>query len=306
MLSSLSFGSVTVALFIFKIAALIVHFANCFILKKITKSNKYLLLYGINPLVLLELLSNVHNDIYLIFFLFISLYFLIKKKNIYLTILFLILSIALKYSTVLIVPFILLYCFRKKTISKRILWCCICGIIIILAVIILYMPFYRDMSIFTNMLVQDGKFSQSIMALLMVKMKSSETFDIINKSKIPLLAIIYCISLIKTLFSNNYNFKNVMKKYNLIMIIFIFLCLTTFQKWYILWLFPTMIWQSRKMRNFMLNLTIVGIIPSFTFFLIENDAFSIGIYYSLTMFMLAFSCTVLWIIAEKRRIKCQD
>ena len=72
-----------------------------------------MLLYGLNPLILIELLSNVHNDIYLILFLLLALYFLVRKKNILLTTVFLAFSMAIKFSTILIVPFILLYCFRK-------------------------------------------------------------------------------------------------------------------------------------------------------------------------------------------------
>ena len=57
-LSSLSFGNITIALFIFKIASLIVHIINCYLIKKITKNNKYVLLYGLNPLILIEFLAN--------------------------------------------------------------------------------------------------------------------------------------------------------------------------------------------------------------------------------------------------------
>ena len=307
LLVSLSFGNITVALFVFKISALIIHLINCLIIRKITKSNKYMLLYGLNPLVLIELISNVHNDIYLIFLLLVSLYYLIKKKNIYLTLLFLILSVALKYSTVLIIPFVLIYCFKEKTIPKRILHCSISGVLIIAAAILLYMPFYRDITIFTNMLVQDGKFSQSIMALLMVKMKRyHNVFEIINFCKLPVLFIIYAIMLAIILFKEKMSFSFIMKKYNIIMLIFIFIGLTTFQKWYVLWLFPTIIWQNKCMRNFILNLTITGIVPSFAYFLIENDSFSIGIYYSFIMLVLTLGNTLIWEITKKRRKQCQN
>ena len=307
MLSRLSFGSITMALFIFKISSLIIHLINCLIIKKLTKSNKYMLLYGINPLVLLELLSNVHNDIYLIFFVLLSLYFLIKKKNICLTILFLILSIALKYSTVLIVPFILLYCFRKKTLPKRILWCCLTGIIIVLFVILLYMPFYRDITIFTNMLAQDGKYSQSIMALLMDRTKANTFFRGINKFRIPLFAIIYCIILIKSIFNRNSSIKHLMKNYNLIMLVFIFICLTTFQRWYVLWLLPTIIWQNKNMRYFIINITITGMIPLFTYFKVKHEIFRRGLYYSLMMIVLAVIFTIAYkILKRMRKYICQD
>ena len=306
LLVSLSFGKVTIALFIFKIASLLIHVLNSYLIYKISKSNKYMLLYGLNPLVLIELLSNVHNDIYLILFILLSLYFLIRKKNICFTLIFLALSIAIKYSTVLIVPFILIYCFKDKNIPKRILYCLITGISITVLVIMFYLPYYRDISIFTNMLVQDGKYTQSIMALLFVKMNQNHLFKIINTFKLPIFALIYLITLLQVLVKNNINLKYIMKKYNMIMLIFIFVILTTFQKWYILWILPTMIWQNKNMRNFILSLTIAGIIPSLPYFCIENDAFSYGINYSLNIILFSTIIVLINIIKTKRRVKCQD
>lgn len=305
-LSSISWGNITVALFIFKIASLLVHVLNSYLMYKITKSNKYMLLYGLNPLVLIELLSNVHNDIYLILFILLSLYFLIRKKNICFTVIFLALSIAIKYSTVLIVPFILIYCFKDKNISKRILYCLITGISIMVLVIMFYLPYYRDISIFTNMLVQGERYSQSIMALLFVKLNQNYLFKMINTFKLPIFALIYIITLLQVLVKRNINLKYIIKKYNIIMIIFIFVVLTNFQKWYVLWLLPTIIWQNKNMRKFILALTITAIIPLFKYFEIENDTFIHGIYYSLNIILFSTIIVLINIINTKRRIKCQD
>ncbi len=122
---SLSFGSVTIALFIFKLFAYFTHLCIVWLCYKLTKSKKYMLIYGLNPLVLVELLSNVHNDIYLLLFVILAFYCLTKKKNIYLTSLFLALSIGIKYSTILLVPFVLIYYFGKEKIGKKLGYCMI-------------------------------------------------------------------------------------------------------------------------------------------------------------------------------------
>lgn len=287
LLVSFSFGNVTIALFVFKIASLLIHVLNSYLIYKITKSNKYMLLYGLNPLILIELLSNVHNDIYLILFILLALYFLIRKKNIYFTIAFLALSIAIKYSTVLIVPFILLYYFRKYSIPKRILYCILSGISIIAIVFILYLPYYRDMSIFTNMLVQGNRYSQSIMALLLQKI-DREIFYNINSTRMPVFAILYIGVLFQILLTKKLTIKYIMKKYNWLMLIFIFIVLTNFQKWYILWLIPTLPWQNKNMRTFILALTVTAIIPSWNYFKTGNDAFLDGIYYSSSILAILF------------------
>lgn len=293
-MSMMSFGNITIALFIFKFVAYLIHALNCYLIYKITKSSKYILLYGLNPLVLIELLSNVHNDIYLITFVLLALYFLINKKNTIFTMLFLALSIAIKYSTVILVPFILIYIYKDKKIPKRILYSFISGIGIIAVVVLLYMPYYRDITIFTNMLVQDSKYSQSIILLLM-QILNQKPFSLIDSLRIPMFAIIYMTEVFLLLFKRNISIHEIFTKYNIVMIICIFFALTNFQKWYILWLFPTILLDDNKyLKTFVLSLTLTAIIPSFSYFKIGCDAFKVGMYYSLIM--LIISCLIMCII----------
>ena len=308
LLVGLSFGNVTLALLIFKVVSLLIHVLNSYLIYKITKSKKYMLIYGLNPLVLIELLSNVHNDIYLILFILLALYFLIRKKNIYFTIIFMALSICIKYSTVLMVPFVLIYCYRNNSIPKRILYCLIGGLRIIAIVVIFYLPYYRDMTIFTNMLVQDGKYTQSIMALLMIKLEGNSLFSIINSLKLPVFAILYISTVIIVLFYKKITLSFIIKKYNFIMLIFIFIVLTTFQKWYVLWLLPTIIFVNKNMRNFIIALTITAIIPSFKYFQTGNDAFMDGIYYSLSILIMSVSTIItIYLTNEmKKQIKSKE
>lgn len=303
MLISLSFGSITIGLFIFKIASYLVHILNCCIIYKITKSRKYMLVYGLNPLILIEFLSNVHNDIYLILFILLGLYFLIRKKSIIFTITFLALSISIKYSTVLLVPFILIYCFRRKTLPKRIVLCLISGLSIISFVVLLYMPYYRDMSIFTNMLVQGSKYSQSILSYILQN-GARDVFEIVNYIVIPLFAIIYIFIVIDLLFRPKINLKNILRRYNITMLLFIFVVLATFQKWYILWLIPTIMFQSKNMRKFILYLTITALIPSIKYFMVAGDPYYYGVSYSIKMLtistvILVIDVLINWYIRSK-------
>lgn len=298
LLVSFSFGNVTIALFIFKLVSYLIHVLNSYLIYKITKSKKYMLIYGLNPLVLIEFLSNVHNDIYLILFILLALYFLIKKKNVYFTIIFLALSISIKYSTALLVPFILIYCFRDKTLLKRIMFCLSSGIGIIALVVLFYLPYYKDVTIFTNMLVQGNKYSQSIMLFIMEK-ANRNIFEMISQLTIPTFLIIYVFTLIALLFKKNLRIKELMKSYNWIMIVFIFVILATFQKWYVLWLFPTIIWQSKNMRKFILYLTITAIVPSMSYFAVGGDPFILGIGYSITILIMSVVLLLIDIIISK-------
>lgn len=305
LLVKMSFGKVTIALFIFKFAAYLVHILNSHLMYKITKSNKWMLIYGLNPLVLLELLSNVHNDIYLILFILLTIYTLTKKNNIWLASIFISISIAIKYSTILICPFILLYYFRNENnIPQKILKCIGIGLIIISIVVLLYMPYFKDVTIFKNMLVQSNRYSQSIWAYLATIETRSALLSVLNDIKLYLFALSYVMILIKCIFKTKINFSYLMRKYNWVMLVFIFLVLTNFQKWYVLWLMPTLIWERKNIRNFILNLTIFGMAPSLIYFIIENDTWVYGVYYSIILVILsAFNVIVPKIIENKKIIR---
>ena len=299
LLVSFSFGNVTLALFIFKFAALMIHILNSILLYKITKSRKYLLLYGLNPLVLIEFLSNVHNDIYLLLFMLLSIYFLVKKKNIYLTTLFLALSISIKFSTILLVPFILIYYFQNKSLPKKIGYCFLYGLTILAVVVILYLPYYQDMTIFTNMLVQGTKYSQSILLLIKEKMPQ-QFFMVVNTILLPAFMITYITTLITFLFKKKLFFSDIFRNYSQWMLIFILFVLTSFQKWYLLWLFPTILWQKKNTRKFLLYLTLTAILPSFDYFMVEGDPYLIGMGYSFKIIIISGT----WLIIERIIHKC--
>lgn len=66
-------------LYAFKILNIIVHLLNCYLIYKISKNKKYMLIYGLNPLVLFEGIMNCHNDIYLVLFILLAIY--LKKSE---------------------------------------------------------------------------------------------------------------------------------------------------------------------------------------------------------------------------------
>lgn len=81
-LNKFSLDSITLLMYIFKIANLIVHLGICYILYKLTKRKKVVIAYAFNPLILLEFMVNAHNDIYMCFFIMLGIYFIKNKNNI--------------------------------------------------------------------------------------------------------------------------------------------------------------------------------------------------------------------------------
>ena len=120
--------------------------------KECFKSVKNVIIFiAIISLLFMLILPFLSSDIYLVLFILLALYFLLKLNSKIFAILFLALSIAIKYSTVLIVPFILIYMYKDKSVPKRFAYCIISGLSIIGIVGLLYLPYYRDYTIFNEL-----------------------------------------------------------------------------------------------------------------------------------------------------------
>ena len=112
-LSWISFGNIDIALFVFKLANLAVHIINCILIYKTTKKNLFVVLYGLNPFILFEGLTNVHNDIFIVLFILLALYAVIKKKNLFIAVACIAVATAIKYLAILILPFCDFVCSKR-------------------------------------------------------------------------------------------------------------------------------------------------------------------------------------------------
>ncbi len=119
------------------------------------KANQYTLIMAWNPLVLFEVANNGHNDIMVLFFMLFAIYCLVKEARLWVIPLLLV-SVLIKYVTVLTIPFFMLYIYRKD--SSISFWgrsLLVCGLLLGLS----YYPFLKDgLSIFTGLFLQ---FSQA-------------------------------------------------------------------------------------------------------------------------------------------------
>lgn len=116
----LGFGDFIVTLLNFKILLSAFYLATVFLIWKISKSIVSVFLFSFNPLIITETLISGHNDIVMTFLALFSFLFLIKKK-IFVAILLFILSILIKYATILLIPVFLYFLWR--TIKKKdIVW----------------------------------------------------------------------------------------------------------------------------------------------------------------------------------------
>lgn len=114
----LGFGNFILTLLSFKFFVIIFYFLTAFLIWKISKNIVPVILFTLNPLIIIETLISGHNDIVMMFLVLFS-FFLLKKKKIILGILFFILSILIKYATIFLIP-VFLYFFWRMVNKKEI------------------------------------------------------------------------------------------------------------------------------------------------------------------------------------------
>lgn len=287
-LSFLSFGNVTLSLYIFKLFSILIHVLNTFLVYKITKKHKFAVIYGLNPFIIFEMITNVHNDIYLIFFILLSLYFLLKKKNIVLTVIFMALATCIKYVSVLLIPFFVLYYLRDKSIWKKVIWSFMYAILFISIVLLCYLIYARDINLFFIMFMQQSKYRESILAIFF---ELSNKFNIslltpLKKTFLFLFVVIYLGTLIYAIFKKKNTFINLVRKCNNILLGFIFLVITNLCPWYTSWLVPTMFWQRSKMMKNILYIQFAYELVILMNFALFSESYLLGLYYLPIMGMI--------------------
>lgn len=111
-------GNFLLALFLMKILITVFYFFMIFLLWKLTKNIFSLVLFSFNPLVIIETLIGAHNDVVMMFFALLALYFLSKKKHLF-SALFFLFSVLIKFATIILLP-IYTYVFWKNIKKERV------------------------------------------------------------------------------------------------------------------------------------------------------------------------------------------
>ena len=177
-LTSFSFGNITASLYIFKIITLLVFLASTYLIYKITNKKMFTAMFALNPFILFEFLSNVHNDIFLVFFVLLGIYFLKNKKNIFLSVACIALATGVKYLSILMLPFILIYGLKDEKIKNKIGKSVLYVTEFILILLTFYLLYVKDIRVLSGIFVQQNKYSRSIFLGLN---PLDYTFDIVVK-----------------------------------------------------------------------------------------------------------------------------
>ena len=284
-LSWLSFGNIDIALLIFKLANLAVHIINCILIYKITKKNLFVVLYGLNPFILFEGLTNVHNDIFIVLFILLALYAVIKKKNLFIAVACIAVATVIKYLAILILPFVILYAVKDKEIKERVKCCIWCGIEYIAIIALLYLVYVKnDLSVLMGLFIQQTKYNRSIFYLIYeITGQNVKAVSLMQKFALLAFAVYYVYVVIRILISKKINMHQIMEKYNIILLIFTFVLITNFNPWYIMWFYPTIFLIRGKSIKNILYLSYTCEIANLLSFALWSEKQILGIPYFIIM-----------------------
>lgn len=116
----LGLGNFLLTLFNFKLFILAFYLATLWVLLKLTKNTQTLILFALNPLVIIETLVGAHNDIVMVFFILLA-FWLLRQKHIFLTQLSFIVAVLIKYAVLVTAP-IIAYLSWKTMKKEHIVW----------------------------------------------------------------------------------------------------------------------------------------------------------------------------------------
>lgn len=267
-----------VNLLLFKIIAVIFNFGCFLIIFKIinllnyNNKNLILLSYAWNPLILFQVVNEGHNDVVMIFFLLLAIFFLLKNyRNIVLPTL--ILSVLIKYVTLLLLPLFFIFLIKKNSegIKQKMSFFLIQLIIIASMVIVLFFPFWK------GFITLKGLYFQSVSASLYHLSLFPFLFSLFNKEAALIRFFSYLffglVYFIIIFVKKTDDEKKLIKYTFWILTFYLLIASLWFQVWYLIWLIPLgIIINDTKYLKSMVLLSIFGMIHQGynLFFLVQN------------------------------------
>lgn len=263
-----SFGSLNTGILIFKLVNVLIHILNCVLLYKLSRRKLFPLLYGLNPFALIEGIINVHNDIYMVFFIMLALYMVKEKKKIIWSILFVAFATLIKYVAILLLPLIIIYYYRNQKISSKIIKCIELGLLFCIFVMIPYLLYIRDINVFNGIAAQQSRYAKGLYCYIIVVFPQYlHTINSIRAVCSYCFVLLYFLFCVKLLICKNMKWYKEARKIYMIFLYFLIFMLTNFQPWYFIWLSTIIVWQKADSIRLITQMQIILLIANSVFVL---------------------------------------
>lgn len=150
----------------------------------------------------------------------------------------------------------------------------------------------------------NGKYHNSIFYFIGSILKDSPV--VVNLIKYIIYAMfvsLYVVTIIKLLKKTQIDFSETIKKYHLLLMIFVLLIITNFYLWYLIWVFPTVFWLDKKQIKDVIYLGLGGQVAYQCTFLYIGEYDFLGFVWFGAMI---FTAIVVRIIDESKNIKTNN
>ncbi|KKS23054.1 hypothetical protein A3A55_03170 [Candidatus Roizmanbacteria bacterium RIFCSPLOWO2_01_FULL_40_14] len=138
-------GSLIQTLVMFKLFITLFYLLTAYLIWSLSNKNILsLIIFALNPLVLIESLVSSHNDMVMMFFALLS-FHLLKKRIAIVAFVSLLISIGIKFATIVLIP-IFLYVWYRQRSGKKIIWSRIwLSSLLVMTAVFLLSPFREEM-----------------------------------------------------------------------------------------------------------------------------------------------------------------
>ncbi|HLB11734.1 MAG TPA: glycosyltransferase family 39 protein [Dehalococcoidia bacterium] len=192
-----------------------------------------------NPLVLFEVVGNGHNDMVMVFFALLSLYFLVEGRSL-LALPSLGISILTKYSTGLLLPGVILHQLWQRPRPRRGLALLLGGLALLAAAFYLFgRPFQPAYSL-SALLGQGESFRSSLATLLFLSLRGNfppqDATTIAKVAPLSLFAVLYCCLIAWYTRQARVIGLDALLRFGYYSIFFFLVFVPRFLPWYVVWL----------------------------------------------------------------------
>ena len=163
-----------------------------------------------------------------------------------------------------------------------------------------YIPYFKNIGVLLAMLPQTERYSKSIYVVLAII--NPHLMNIVKEIFIVTFLFLYISFCFEFLLKKKINIFYMLRKYNIILILFL-LILTNCQQWYLVWLFPTIMWQKSKTIRNIVGLTCITEIAN-SIYMFKSEWYVYDIYF-VEMIICLFIIWQINTIKEKRAKKEQ-
>lgn len=133
------------------------------------------------------------------------------------------------------------------------------GCLFLAVLAIPYLFYVRDIQVLNGLLVQQEKLAKNFYIILTEYCKEPRiSAATVNHVLLGVFTIIYFFTCIILLNKKKIKLREEMRKANYFIMAFLFLLITNFQPWYIMWLFPLLMWQKAENIKWIPQIAIIS------------------------------------------------